>query len=702
MYKKIIFYAFLIFSLNLFPTDAFAEATPQQAKGQSESISFIEHIQNITERLELRYEEMRESFKQFEPNTNRIYSNLTDLQGWPRMVYGIQVLFGLGILGYIISFLVSYPLYRKHRQSRPEKFIYFSNRFLFHFVYLIINSFEIILFTLIIFGGSLLFFDRFDPMRLFVKTMLLLFIIIWASAYFFKFIHKLSSNSKDSLLKSPLFIDLLLIIGLVSFAANMSGFLKILGLLEDLQIVWNISTGFLVIIVGSIAFLRHKTEIIQAYLGIDNSTETHNQNFNRRQFITSIFPSLTILYLLAVWSIWSLNLFLKQSTPAYFAFVSVIAFSLIPFINKAIEKIVLIARESIEENMVNIVHAIQLVFSWLLTLLFVAAFLEGLNLPALQFFFSPKGQIVSISLFTIALTIAASYGLWFITKRSIQNYLDKEQAKLLAEGKEGEISVGEDGRPIIVKTRAETLLPLFQVTILILILSISIMVILSAIGVDIGPLLAGAGVVGLAIGFGAQALVKDIVSGIFFLVDDAFRIGEYVEIDDDIRGEVEKISLRSMQLRHHKGAIHTIPFGELRSITNYNRDWAIYKQEFRVPYDADIEKIRKIIKKIGKKLMQDEELGPKFIQQLKSQGVKRMEDSAMILGTKFMCKPREQFYLRRVIFQKIQEAFANEGIEFARKQVQVALPEEHLDDEYIIGAASDLEDEVPPPKNPKR
>src|ERR687883_690604 len=110
------------------------------------------------------------------------------------------------------------------------------------------------------------------------------------------------------------------------------------------------------------------------------------------------------------------------------------------------------------------------------------------------------------------------------------------------------------------------------------------MIMLSALGVDIGPLLAGAGVVGIAVGFGCQKLVQDIVAGIFFLIDDAFRVGEYVEAGG-LKGTVEAISIRSMRLRHHRGAVQTLPFGELKSVKNHSRDWVIIKLDFRVPYD---------------------------------------------------------------------------------------------------------------------
>jgi len=217
-------------------------------------------------------------------------------------------------------------------------------------------------------------------------------------------------------------------------------------------------------------------------------------------------------------------------------------------------------------------------------------------------------------------------------------------------------------------------------------------------GLDIGPLLAGAGVVGIAIGFGAQALVRDIISGIFFLIDDAFRVGEYVEFGE-IRGQVEQISIRSMRLRHHRGAIHTIPFGELRSITNYNRDWAIYKQEFRLHYEVNTDQVRKIIKKVGLRLMEDPELGPKFIQPLKSQGVFKIEEGALILRTKFMCKPREQFIIRKAVFQEVKNDLYKAGIELAQRRVQIDWPDwmQETDGEPPEGMEPDNQGGATPP-----
>ena len=219
-------------------------------------------------------------------------------------------------------------------------------------------------------------------------------------------------------------------------------------------------------------------------------------------------------------------------------------------------------------------------------------------------------------------------------------------------------------------SRLGTLLPLFRNTLLILLAAMAAMIILSEIGVNIAPLFAGAGIVGVAIGFGSQTLVRDILSGAFFLIDDAFRKGEYIDIGD-VKGTVENISIRSMQLRHHLGPLNTVPFGEIKFLTNYSRDWVIMKLPLRLTYDTDVERVRKLIKKLGQDLLQDPEIGDKFMQPVKSQGVIEMDDSAMIIRVKFMTHPGDQWVIRKRVYAEIRELFEREGILFAHREVTV-------------------------------
>src|SRR3546814_17427209 len=132
-------------------------------------------------------------------------------------------------------------------------------------------------------------------------------------------------------------------------------------------------------------------------------------------------------------------------------------------------------------------------------------------------------------------------------------------------------------------------------------------------GIESGPLIAGAGVVGVAIGFGAQTLVKDIISGVFYLLDDAFRVGEYVQ-SGSYKGTVESFSLRSVKLRHHRGPLYTVPFGELGAIQNMRRDWVIDKFTVSITYDTDLDQVKKLVKKIGTELLPAPAQGPQHLE----------------------------------------------------------------------------------------
>ena len=135
---------------------------------------------------------------------------------------------------------------------------------------------------------------------------------------------------------------------------------------------------------------------------------------------------------------------------------------------------------------------------------------------------------------------------------------------------------------------------------------------------------------------------------------------------------MERISLRSMQIRHHRGALHTIPFGEVKRLTNHSREWVIHKVELPLPPETDLDVIRKMLKRIGEELVADPELGPHILQPLKSQGLMQVEDGALILRAKFMVRPDDQqFVVRREVLSRIKRALEDKGIRFAPRQVLV-------------------------------
>jgi len=318
--------------------------------------------------------------------------------------------------------------------------------------------------------------------------------------------------------------------------------------------------------------------------------------------------------------------------------------------------------EALEDKKTSIKHFAPLIiriFRFVLgaLLFFIVLGLWGIDLSV--------GRIFAADALKTIMVLILGFVIWEFVKSRIDRKLQEEMPEDDEEKEEG----GAGG------SRIGTLLMLLRKFVMAVMFVMVSLIVLSNLGVNIGPLIAGAGVIGLAIGFGAQTLVKDIIAGIFFLVDDAFRVGDYIETAGT-KGMVEHISLRSLRLRHPRGPVFNIPFGSMGTVKNNSRDYIVSKLDFRVRYDTDVDKVRKIIKKINKKIMKDEEMAPVMLGKLKSQGVREMDDSAMVMRVKFKTIPGEQFVVRREVFRMMQEAFRENGIEFAHRNVTVYLPPE--------------------------
>jgi small-conductance mechanosensitive channel len=214
-------------------------------------------------------------------------------------------------------------------------------------------------------------------------------------------------------------------------------------------------------------------------------------------------------------------------------------------------------------------------------------------------------------------------------------------------------------------------LPISRNILFVVVVAVGAMMALSALGVQIGPLVAGAGIIGIAIGFGAQTFARDVIAGMFYLMDDAFRIGEYIQAGR-YKGTVESFSIRSVRLRHHRGPVFTVPFNLLGAVENMSRDWVIDKIAIGITYDSDLNLAKKLIKQVGLDLAKDPELGPLIIEPLKMQGVDELGDYAVTIRAKMMTLPGEQFVIRRQAYAMIKKAFDENGIKFAFPTVQVA------------------------------
>ena len=269
------------------------------------------------------------------------------------------------------------------------------------------------------------------------------------------------------------------------------------------------------------------------------------------------------------------------------------------------------------------------------------------------------GRVADGVLSTVIILLIADL-LWQATKTAID--------RKLAEAADTGLPNTDEARR---RARLRTLLPIFRNILFVVVIVVAAMMALAALGVQIGPLIAGAGVLGVAVGFGAQSFVRDVIAGMFYLMDDAFRVGEYIQAGN-YKGTVESFSIRSVRLRHHRGPVYTVPFSLLGAVQNQSRDWVIDKIAIGITYDSDLTLAKKLIKQIGLDLAKDPEYAPLILEPLKMQGVDNLGDFAVQIRAKMMTLPGEQFVIRRQAYAMIKKAFDENGIKFAFPTVQVA------------------------------
>ncbi|MEH6578360.1 MAG: mechanosensitive ion channel family protein [Amphritea sp.] len=392
--------------------------------------------------------------------------------------------------------------------------------------------------------------------------------------------------------------------------------------------------------------------------------------------LSQIWPTIITFWLLVIWTIWAVNEFLgnyeqaAQVTAAWWlTFSFPILDRLIFAVLNQLKRVTWLQSYSFERRCDVFISRVIIVIRIILLSAIIHHIINGFGYNTLEMLVASLNGVMDKAIDVVMVLILA-YAAWEVIQSAIERHLPREATAQKDDGMstlEGE--GGGSGA-----SRSETLLPLVRSFLMVFLVVCVTLTSLSIMGVEIAPLLAGAGIVGIAVGFGAQKLVQDVISGIFFLLDDAFRRGEYIEAAG-LRGTVERISIRSIRLRHHLGAIQTIPFGEMATVKNLSRDWITMKLEFRLDYRSDVEKVRKLIKKVGQKMLEHEEYGEHFLLPLKSQGVTRVEESALIFRMKFTCVPGEQWIIRREAFRLVKETLEANDIHFAHRSVHVLMPE---------------------------
>jgi len=216
--------------------------------------------------------------------------------------------------------------------------------------------------------------------------------------------------------------------------------------------------------------------------------------------------------------------------------------------------------------------------------------------------------------------------------------------------------------PTEAKKRAETLVRLLRQGVLILVWLIGGLVALREIGLEIGPILASVGVAGLAVGFGAQNLVKDVISGFFLILENQVRVGD-VAIVNGTGGLVERLSFRTIVLRDLQGTVHVFPNGSINTLANMTQTWSAFVFDIGVAYKEDVDRVIPILRRVGEEMRADEQFGPSILEDIEIFGVDDFADSAVVIKGRIKIVPIKQWDVGREYRRRIKQAFDREGVE---------------------------------------
>jgi small conductance mechanosensitive channel len=210
--------------------------------------------------------------------------------------------------------------------------------------------------------------------------------------------------------------------------------------------------------------------------------------------------------------------------------------------------------------------------------------------------------------------------------------------------------------------RAETLGRVFRYSVAVVVSLIAVMLILAELGVSVAPILGAAGVVGVAVGFGAQSLVKDYFTGFFILLENQIRQGDVVQVADK-SGLVEEITLRYVRLRDYDGNVHYVPNSLITTVSNMSRGFAQAVLDVGVAYREDIDEAFEVMREVAAGMRTDPAFGPRILDDLEVAGVEKWADSAVVLRARLKTAPLEQWSVRREFFWRLKKAFDAHGIE---------------------------------------
>lgn len=259
--------------------------------------------------------------------------------------------------------------------------------------------------------------------------------------------------------------------------------------------------------------------------------------------------------------------------------------------------------------------------------------------------------------------------LWWLLSRAVAVFLSRLGKRLIAQ------STHTSESPMEARKRVETLLRLLTQIVRIVLFMTLALVLLLQLGVQIAPFLASAGIVGLAVGFGAQSLVKDVITGFFIVMENQMRVGDVVVINGT-GGLVESMTLRTVVLRDVAGVVHIFTNGNINSVSNATRGWSAYVFEIAIGYREDPDQVIQVLRQVAAELSSEAAYKTKILEEAEIFGVDRLAETTFIIKGRIKTRPNTQWEIGREFLKRIKKAFEQHGIEIPQRQRTILMAQE--------------------------
>lgn len=276
-------------------------------------------------------------------------------------------------------------------------------------------------------------------------------------------------------------------------------------------------------------------------------------------------------------------------------------------------------------------------------------------LQAVERLWAGMGSATATAL-RITVILIAAWVVVALLRRTIRAFRDRVASRL-------------DDREAL--KRAETIARVFRYLVTVVVSLIAGMLVLGELGVSVAPILGAAGVVGVAVGFGAQSLVRDYFTGFSILVEDQIRQGDIVDLGGGHAGVVEVVTLRYVQLRDYDGRVHFVPNGQITTVINLTRGYANAVVDVRVAYRENTDQVMAVMREVAAELRADAAFAPRILEDLEVAGVDQWADSAVVIRCRIKCQPADQWGVRREYLRRLKHAFDRAGIEIPLPHVRV-------------------------------